>query len=132
MPDMPSQTMARSQAMCRMREFGRVQVMLLLALLALALPNPAAAAPPEELVSFKCALAIGAVFKELEKLSENLVTKEAIGDIDDQNGEFVCIYINPKEIQVRLQSTDLTAADNRLVFSLDAATYVVLKTYFGH
>jgi len=112
------------------RKFDRVPV-ILLALLALALPNPAAAAPPEELVSFKCALAIGAVFKELEKLSENLVTKEAIGDIDDQNGEFVCIYINPKEIQVRLQSTDLTAADNRLVFSLDAATYVVLKTYFG-
>ena len=104
---------------------------LLLALLALALPSPATAAPPDEVVSFKCALAIGAVFKELEKLSENLVTKEAIGDIDDQNGEFVCIYINPKEIQVRLQSTDLTAADNRLVFSLDAATYVVLKTYFG-
>ena len=131
MPDMPSQTMARSQAMCRMREFGRVQVMLLLALLALALPNPAAAAPPDELVSFKCALAIGAVFKELEKLSENPVSKEAISNIDDQNGQFVCIYINPKEIQVRLQSTDLTAADNRLVFSLDATTYVVLKTYFG-
>ena len=131
MPDMPSQAIARSQAMCRMREFRYVPVMLLLALLALALPNPAAAAPPNELISFKCALAIGAVFKELEKLSENPVSKEAIGNIDDQNGEFVCIYINPKEIQVRLQSTDLTTADNRLVFSLDASTYVVLKTYFG-
>jgi len=130
MPDAPRQTMARPRVMHQTRKFDRVPV-ILLALLALALPNPAAAAPPEELVSFKCALAIGAVFKELEKLSENLVTKEAIGDIDDQNGEFVCIYINPKEIQVRLQSTDLTAADNRLVFSLDAATYVVLKTYFG-
>lgn len=131
MPDVPSQTMTRSQVMYRMREFGHAPVMLLLALLALALPNPAAAAPPDELVSFKCALAIGAVFKELEKLSENPVSKEAIGNIDDQNGEFVCIYINPREIQVRLQSTDLTAADNRLVFSLDADTYVVLKTYFG-
>jgi len=117
--------------MCRTRAFGFVPVMLLLALLALAAPNSAVAAPPEELVSFKCALAIGAVFKELEKLSENPVSKEAIGNIDDQNGQFVCIYINPREIQVRLQSTDLTAADNRLVFSLDAATYVVRKTYFG-
>ena len=130
MPDAPRQTMARPRVMRQTRKFDRVPV-ILLALLALAQPNPAAAAPPEELVSFKCALAIGAVFKELEKLSENLVTKEAIGDIDDQNGEFVCIYINPKEIQVRLQSTDLTTADNRLVFSLDASTYVVLKTYFG-
>ena len=117
--------------MRRMREFGHAPVMLLLALLSLALSNPAAAAPPDELVSFKCALAIGAVFKELEKLSENPVSKEAIDNIDDQNGEFVCIYINSREIQVRLQSTDLTAADNRLVFSLDANTYVVLKTYFG-
>jgi hypothetical protein len=104
---------------------------LLLASLALSSPGPVTAAPPSELVSFKCALAIGAVFKELETLSENLVTKEAIDKINDRNGEFVCIYINPREIQVRLQSTDLTDADNRLVFALDAATYVVLKTYFG-
>jgi len=107
-------------------------MLLLLVMLAFTLPSPAAAPPPEELVTFKCALAIGAVFRELEKLSGNPVAMEAIGNIDDVNGEFVCIYINPKEIQVRLQSTDLTAADNRLVFSLDAATYVVLKTYFGH
>jgi hypothetical protein len=59
------------------------------------------------------------------------VTKEAVGKIDDQSGEFVCIYISPREIQVRLQSTDMTLADNRLVFALDAVTYVVLKTYFG-
>ena len=131
MPDAPSQIVSRPRARRRTREIEPVSTILLLVLLALALPNPAAAAPPEELVSYKCALAIGAVFTELEKLSENLVTKEALGDIDDHNGEFVCIYINPKEIQVRLQSTDLTAADNRLVFSVDAVTYVVLKTYFG-
>ncbi len=123
--------MALPAAVRRVRGFDRVRVILLLVLLALAPLNPAAAAPPDEVVSFKCALAIGAVFAELEKLSENPLTKEAIGNIDDQNGEFVCISINPKEIQVRLQSTDLSAADNRLVFSLDAATYVILKTYFG-
>jgi hypothetical protein len=111
--------------------FDRLPAMLLLALLVLTPPNPAIAEPPDELVSFKCALAIGAVFKELEKLSENPVTKEAVGKIDDANGEFVCIYVNPGEIQVRLQSTEMTLADNRLVFALDAVTYVVLKTYFG-
>jgi hypothetical protein len=102
-----------------------------MALLVLVPPKLATAAPPEELVTFRCALAIDAVLKELENLSENLVAREAINKIDDVNGEFVCIYINPKEIQVRLQSTDLTDADNRLVFALDASTYVVLKTYFG-
>jgi hypothetical protein len=114
------------------RALVRVPVMALLLMLSLAMLKPAAAAaPPEEVVSFKCALAIKAVFAELEKLLENPITKEAIGNIDDQNGQFVCIEINPGEIQVRLQSTDLTSADNRLVFALDAATYVVRKTYFG-
>ena len=91
-----------------------------------------AASPEEEIVSFRCALAIKAAFAELEKLSENPVTKEAIGNIDDQNGQLVCTEINPGEIQVRLQSTDVTNVDARLVFVLDAATYVVRKTYFGH
>ena len=59
------------------------------------------------------------------------VNDGAVPSVDDNNGEFVCIYINPKEIQVRLQSTDMTNADNRLVFALDASTYEVLKTYFG-
>jgi len=103
----------------------------LLLVLVLALPNLAAAAPPEEIVPFRCALAIKAVFTELEELLENPVTKEMVGDIDDENGQFVCIYINPGEIQVRLQSTEMTLADNRLVFVLDTVTYVVLKTYFG-
>jgi hypothetical protein len=105
--------------------------MVLLVMFALALPNQVAAEPREKVVSFSCALAIQAVFAELEKLMENPVTKEAVGKIDDQNGEFVCIEISDSEIQVRLQSTDLTSADNRLVFKLDAVTYVVLKTYFG-
>ncbi len=114
------------------RALVRVPVMALLLMLALPMPNPAAAAaPPEEVASFKCALAIKAVFAELEKLSENPITKEAIGNINDQNGQFSCIEINPGEIQVRLQSTDLTSPDNRLVFALDATTYVVRKTFFG-
>lgn len=124
-------TQENTGAIRRARRFYLVPAILLLALPTLAPLKPATAAPPEELVSFRCALAIKAVFAELEKLLENPVTKEAVGKIDDQSGEFVCIYISPREIQVRLQSTDMTLADNRLVFALDAVTYVVLKTYFG-
>ncbi len=110
---------------------ARVPTVLLLALLVMVLLKPAAAEPPEELVSFRCALAIDAVFKELENLSENPVTKEAMDGINDTNGEFVCFYIKPGEIQVRLQSTDMEYSANRLVFAVDANTYVILKTYFG-
>jgi len=131
MPDAPQAKNGAGGSDVRARGLVRIPVMAMLLMLTLAMPNPAAAAPPEEVVSFKCALAIKAVFAELEKLLENPITKEAIGNIDDQNGQFVCIEINPGEIQVRLQSTDLTSADNRLVFALDAATYVVRKTYFG-
>lgn len=123
--------MARFNPTRRSGKLTRLPAILLLALAAFPALQPVEAAPPEELVSFKCALAIGAVFKELEALSENKVTKEAIDEIDDRNGEFVCIYLSPREIQVRLQSTDMTGADNRLVFSLDASTYVVRKTFYG-
>ena len=35
------------------------------------------------------------------------------------------------EIQVRMQSTEMSGNDNRLVFSLDAKTYKVRKTFYG-
>ena len=57
--------------------------------------------------------------------------RQALSGIDDINGQLVCIDIDAKEIQVRLQSTDMHPNDNRLVFSLDARTYVVKKTFYG-
>lgn len=101
-----------------------------LALLA-ALATPAVAQTPEEVVSFRCALAIDAVLSELDNSAENLVIQQALSNIDDINGQLVCISIDEKEIQVRLQSTDMHPNDNRLVFSLDARTYVVKKTFYG-
>lgn len=93
--------------------------------------NPLAAQSKEELVSFRCALAIDAVLAELDSNSENLVIQQALQQIDDVNGQLVCIPISAKEIQVRLQSTEMTGNDNRLVFSLDAETYSVRKTFYG-
>ena len=85
----------------------------------------------EEQVSFRCALAIDAVLARLDEQVENIVIKQALDRVDEDNGQFVCISMSSREIQVRLQADDMTAADNRLVFSLDAKTYKVLKTYYG-
>ena len=93
--------------------------------------TPAHAQDAEEVVSFRCALAIDAVLSELDNSAENLVIQQALSTIDDVNGQLVCISIDDREIQVRLQSTDMHPNDNRLVFSLDARTYVVKKTFYG-
>jgi len=93
--------------------------------------TPLAAQSGEELVSFRCALAIDAVLAELDMNSENLVIQQALQHIDDVNGQLVCIPMNADEIQVRMQSTEMSGNDNRLVFSLDANTYEVRKTFYG-
>ena len=84
-----------------------------------------------EVVSFRCALALDAVISELDKQAGNPVTQQALERSGEDNGEFVCIRADPKTIFVRLQSPDMGPTDSRLVFSIDARTYEVLKTYFG-
>ena len=93
--------------------------------------NPFAGAGAEELVSFRCALAIDAVLAEMDKQSQNLVMQQALSSIDDVNGQLVCIPMSADELQVRLQSTQMADNDNRLVFSLDAKTYSVRKVFYG-
>jgi hypothetical protein len=85
----------------------------------------------EEIVSFSCALAIDAALAKLDEQSTNLVIKQALSTINDTNGQLVCIPMSADEIQVRLQSTDMADADNRLVLSINAKTYTVLKIFFG-
>lgn len=104
---------------------------LLLPLLAGLMTGQVCAQDPEEVVSFRCALAIDAVLAELDSNSSNLVIQQALSSINDVNGQLVCISIDAEEIQVRLQSTDMHPNDNRLVFSLDARTYVVNRTFYG-
>jgi hypothetical protein len=91
----------------------------------------AAEAGDEELVSFRCALAIDAVLARLDEQAQNIVIQEALERISEHNGQLVCIFVSKDEIQVRFQATDMTLADNRLVFSLDAKTYKVRKTFYG-
>ena len=93
--------------------------------------NLSSAEAAGELVSFRCARAIDATLAHLEEQAENLVIKEALSKIDDVNGQLVCIPMSAREIQVRLQSTDMNYSDNRLVLSIDPETYKVLKTFYG-
>ena len=93
--------------------------------------NLAAADSPTEVVSFKCGLAIDAVFAALDTQAENPITQEAMAKIDESNGEFVCIPGDGSKIFVRVQSREMTDIENRLVFTVDTSTYRVVKTLFG-
>lgn len=100
-------------------------------ILGIATPNLLHAESSEEVVSFRCSLAIDAVFAEMDKQAENLVTQEALSQINDKNGEFICIQTDDSKMFVRLQSKDMKPTDNRLVFTIDVNTYRVLKTFYG-
>jgi hypothetical protein len=100
-------------------------------ILAMASPILHAAESVEEVVSFRCGLAIDAVIAEMDKQSGNLVTQEALGKINDENGEFVCVQTEESKLFVRLQSREMSATESRLIFTVDPQTYRVLKTYYG-
>jgi hypothetical protein len=108
-----------------------MQRFLLAFILGIATPNLLHAESSEEVVSFRCSLAIDAVIAEMDKQAENLVTQEALSKINEKNGEFVCIQTDDSKMFVRLQSKEMSPLDNKLVFSIDAQTYTVIKTYYG-
>jgi hypothetical protein len=104
-----------------------------LAALALGLAGTGALAQQAEpeIISFRCALALDAVVAELDTQAENPVTQQALDRIDEDRGEFVCVRADETTIVVRLQSPDMAPTEGKLVFTVDARTYRVLKTYFG-
>ena len=102
-----------------------------LAATVLAPGNGAAQQPDAEVVSFRCVLALDAVLAELDRQADNPVIEQALARIDEDRGEFVCARADAATIVVRLQSPDLAPAEGKLVFTVDPATYRVMKTYFG-
>jgi hypothetical protein len=108
-----------------------MQRFLLALIFGIATPTLLHAEPSEEVVSFRCSLAIDAVIAEMDKQAENLVTQEALSQVNEKNGEFVCIQTDDSKMFVRLQSKEMKATDNRLVFTIDVKTYRVLKTFYG-
>lgn len=104
---------------------------LLALIFGIATPSLLHAESSGEVVSFRCGLAIDAVIAEMDKQAGNLVTQEALSAVNEQNGEFVCIEADDSKMFVRLQSKEMKATDNRLVFTIDVRTYRVLKTFYG-
>lgn len=57
--------------------------------------------------------------------------QEALTEIDDDNGEFICLQPGNGKIYVRLQSTEMSANDNKLVFTINTRSYEIEKTTYG-
>ncbi len=57
--------------------------------------------------------------------------REALSKIDENNGEFVCLEMGDGKIYVKLQSTEMSANDNKLVFTINALSYEIEKTIYG-
>ncbi len=102
-----------------------------LPLLMLFVFRTALAASDEQVISFKCGLAIDAVFAAIDRQVDNPVTREAVAKISEDNGEFACFQTDQTGIYIRLQPSDLAAGENRLLFLVDSKTYRVVKTFYG-
>ena len=92
--------------------------------------NPASGvAAVEQTVSLKCSYAIATVLGEMGTTT-NKVMKEALRLINEDNGEFICRRPGNGKIYVRLQSTEMSAEDNKLVFTIDGRSYEIEKTIY--
>jgi len=104
---------------------------LLLAItLAFLSPVVTVAAATGQVISLKCSYAIATVIGEMGTTS-NKVMQEALTEINDDNGEFVCLQPGNGKIYVRLQSTEMSANDNKLVFTINTRSYEIEKTTYG-
>ena len=105
----------------------------LILLISLIIISPAitAATPTSRTVSFKCGYAIAAVIGEMGSQTSNKVLQEALGQLNENNGEFVCLQPGDGKIYIRLQSTEMAANDNKLVFTIDTLSYEIVKTIYG-
>ena len=90
-----------------------------------------AATSTGQLISLACGYAIAAVIGEMGTRTSNLVMQEALSKIDVTNGEFVCLQPGDGKIYVRLQSTAMSADDNKLVFTIDTHSYEIERTIYG-
>ena len=90
-----------------------------------------AAGPAGEVVSLKCGYAIGAAVKKMEQQVNNIMIQEALNKVDENNDEFICVKPDDKRIYIRLQSKEMSAKDSKLLFTIDAHSYEVMKTHYG-
>ena len=84
-----------------------------------------------QVISLKCSYAIAAVIGEMGTQTSNKVMQEALSLIDEKNGEFVCLQPGDGKIYVRLQSTEMTTNDNKLLFTINMLSYEIERTIYG-
>lgn len=94
-------------------------------------PAVTAATSAAQVVSLKCSYAIAAVIGEMGSQTANKVMHEALSLIDENNGEFVCLQPGDGKIYIRLQSTEMTTHDNKLVFTVNTLSYEIERTIYG-
>ena len=94
-------------------------------------PAVTAAAATAQVISLKCSYAIAAVIGEMGTQTDNKVMREALSLIDENNGEFVCLQPGDGKIYVRLQSTEMTASDYKLVFTINMLSYDIERTIYA-
>ena len=94
-------------------------------------PAVTAATATTQVISLKCSYAIAAVIGEMGTQTSNKVMQEALSLIDENNGEFVCLQPGDGKIYVRLQSTEMSASDNKLVFTINTLNYEIERTIYG-
>lgn len=103
---------------------------LLAITLAFLSPVVSVGAATGQVISLKCSYAIATVIGEMGTTS-NKVMQEALTEINDDNGEFICLQPGNGKIYVRLQSTEMSANDNKLVFTINTRSYEIEKTTYG-
>ena len=104
--------------------------LLLVISLAFISPTVTGATTTAQVISLQCGYAIATVIGEMGTTS-NKIMQEALSEIDDNNGEFVCLQAGNGKIYVRLRSTEMSANDNKLVFTIDTLSYEIEKTTYG-
>lgn len=104
---------------------------LLVIYLAFISPVVTGATPTEQVISLKCSYAIAAVIGEMGTETTNLIMQEALSKIDENNGEFLCRDAGNGKIYVRLQSREMNASDNKLVFTINTLNYEIERTIYG-
>jgi len=104
--------------------------LLLVIILAFISPVVTGTTTTGQVISLKCSYAIAAVIGEMGTTT-NKIMQEALREIDENNGEFVCLQPDNGKIYVRLQSTSMSANDNKLMFTINTRSYEIEKTIYG-
>ena len=94
-------------------------------------PAVTSAISSAQVISLNCGYAIAAAIGEMGMQTSNKVMQEALSLIDENNGEFVCLQPGDGKIYVRLQSTEMTASDFKLTFTINTLSYEVERTIYA-